>query len=237
MCGWRTSQTRAAWHWRLRPCPVIGDPVRALGQQVSHQHVSQANVRVDIPLCAISRPWVYKQMMVGYWRLPMAARRLRSRRGILTTSAVMVVLIAGLVVWRVTSPFPPYAIPRPTFAFSFCVTPLWARTQAGSAVRLGNCMGELYSPADGSRLPVISIPQGSTFALGCMPGECSAQRISAASSNSSVVALRQTSHREIYFRAVGHGAATIRVEGFACIVANFKEQLTGSCPALVVNSR
>ena len=214
--------------WRPSPSP---------GPTVSHPHASQANVRVDIPLCAISRPWVYKQMMVGYWRLPMAARRLRSTRGILTTSAVMVVLIAGLVVWRVTSPFPPYAIPRPTFAFSFCSPPLWARTQAGSAVRLGNCMGELYSPADGSRLPVISIPQGSTFALGCMPGECSAQRISAASSNSSVVALRQTSHREIYFRAVGHGAATIRVEGFACIVANFKEQLTGSCPALVVNSR
>ena len=174
--------------------------------------------------------------MVGHWRLPKAARRLQSRRGILTASAIMVVLIAGLVVWRVTSPFPPYAIPRPTFAFSFCVTPLWARPQAGSAVRLGNCMGELYSPADGSRLPVIRIPQGSTFALGCMPGECSAQRISASSSNSSVVALRQTSHGEIYFRAVGHGAATIRVRGLACIVANLKERLTGSCPALVVES-
>jgi hypothetical protein len=237
MCGSRTSQTRAGWDWRLRPCPVIGDPVQALGQLVSHPHVSHANVRVDIQWLATSRPRVYKRVMIGYWRLPKAARRLRSRRGILTTTAVIVVLIAGLVVWRVTSAFPPYGIPRPTFAFSFCSPPLWARTQAGSAVRLGNCMGELYSPADGSRLPVISIPQGSTFALGCMPGECSAQRISAASSNSSVVALRQTSHGEIYFQAVGHGAATIVVEGLACIVANFKEQLTGSCPALVVKSQ
>ncbi len=183
-----------------------------------------------------SRPRTYASIVFGRWHLPKARRPPWSRRGIVPASAIVLLLMAALVAWWITSPFAPYAIPRPTFAFSFCVTPLWARTQAGPAFRLGNCMGELYSPADGNPLPVITIPQGSTFALGCMPGECPTGTPGAASSRPSVVARRGVRNGEIYFKAVSRGVATIEVQGFACIVANLQERLTGSCPALVVRA-
>lgn len=151
-------------------------------------------------------------------------------------STVMALLIAGLVAWRVMSRYPPYAIPRPTFNFSFCQPPLWLHTQGGYATRLGDCMGELAAPAKDAPTVVVRLPRGSTFAMGCMPNVCPAPLPTMTSSKRSVVAPRGMRGGETYFQVVGRGRAAILVRGVACILPNGQERLAGGCSAVIVQA-
>ncbi|MGA9775713.1 MAG: hypothetical protein WBU92_07305 [Candidatus Dormiibacterota bacterium] len=120
-------------------------------------------------------------------------------------SAVIVVGV-GFGIWGVTSilPYPADAIPAPQLGhFTFCSIPMWLQTQDRTVRWLGDCMGELYSPA-----AEMKMGRGTVFAIGCLAGRCSGQ-VLLSSTAVTVVAAQGEHNGAYYFKAVGIGTATI----------------------------
>lgn len=159
------------------------------------------------------------------------------RSGWRLVAGVVIMLLAGVVAWRVTSPSAPYSIPKPTFPTSRCLTPLWLRTQGGYETRLGNCLGELVAPSSEVPAAVVTVAIGSGFAMGCMSNMCSTGQPIMTSSNRLIVAFQGVRHGEAYFKAVGHGRASILVRGIVCLAANTSGPLSSPCPAVIIEAR